>query len=75
MEGLWGLGEDGRSRDVYIEGVLEVMMVVVSDYSVCCFWGDCCVLSTESRGFNWRGDMGSPKKSENTDIFSNDKHS
>ena len=34
MKGLWGLGEDGQSRDILIGGVLYDMMVVVSDYSV-----------------------------------------
>ena len=31
---LWGLGTDGRSRDVSVGGVLDDMMVVISDYYI-----------------------------------------
>ena len=58
MKGSWGLGEDGWSGDVYIEGVLYDTMDVVSDYSVCWYLGDCRFMSAVSRGLNWRGDMG-----------------
>ena len=73
MKGSRELGANGWSVDVHTEGVLYDMMAVVSDYSGCWFLGDCCFMSAVFRGLHWKGDMGSLKKSENTDIFSNDK--
>ena len=73
MKGPWGLGVYVWYGDVFVVGVLDDMVVVVSGYSVCWFLGDCRLLSAASRGLNWRGDMGSPKESENTHIFNNEK--
>ena len=73
IKGSRGLRADGWSGDVFIGGVLYDMMVVVNDYSLCWFLGDCHLLSAVSRGLNWRGDMGSPKKFKKYQYFSNDK--
>ena len=64
------MGADGRSGDVFIGSVLDEIIFVVSEYSVLRSLGYFCLLSALSCGFRWRGDMGSPKNSENTDIFS-----
>ena len=71
-KGSWGLGADGWSGGVYIEDVLDDRMALVNDSSVCWFLEKCRLLLKVSRGLNWRGDMSSPKKTENTDFFSND---
>ena len=52
MKGPWGLGADVRYGNVFVGGVLDDVMVVVSDYSVCWFLGDCRLLSAASRGLN-----------------------
>ena len=54
MEGSWGLGADGWSGDMFVESVLDNMMVVVSDYYACWFLDDCRLLLAVSCGLNWR---------------------
>ena len=62
------LAPDGWSGGVFVGGVLDYMMVVVSDNSVWKFLGDFRLLLALPHGLRWRGDMGSPKKSENTNF-------
>ena len=74
MRGSWGLEEDGWSGGVFVGCVLYDIMVVVSDYSVWIFLDNFRLLSAVSLGLNWRGGMSLQKKTENTNIFSNDKN-
>ena len=52
MRGSCGLGADDWSGDMFVVGLLDEIMIVVSYYFVCLFWEDCRFLLSVSYGLN-----------------------
>jgi hypothetical protein len=61
---------DGRSEDVVVGGALDDMVVVVSVVSLKGNVYFLTQLMSQYRCSLWRGDEGSPKKTEHNDFFS-----
>ena len=70
MRRSWGLLVDGRSGDVVVGGALDDMVVVVSVISLKGNVWFCDLLAATFCCSLWRGDEGSPKKTERNDFFS-----
>ena len=70
MRRSWRLLVDGRSGDVVVGGALDDMVVVVSVISLKGNVWFCDLLASTFCCSLWRGDEGSPKKTERNDFFS-----